>query len=282
MMNCNSQLAQRFWKYGRLEDCPVLDFHGHMGPLAGGYLPACSPEDMLKIMDRANVAMLCFCSHQATMVPAAGTSGDIAVVQKYPERFKAYHSVVSRHLDPERDLADMEQYPDVFVGFKFLADYYKVPISDKRHDPYWEYADKHRLLVLVHTWGGSDYNCLRHAEEALERDPNLIFIAGHSFHGKWEGAVELAARYPNLYLELTAVLDDRGVLDYFVDKLGSERILFGTDLPWFATHHGIGAVMSADITDDDRRNILYRNGKKLLERFPWFEEFWNKYGGGAF
>jgi predicted TIM-barrel fold metal-dependent hydrolase len=190
--------------------------------------------------------------------------------------------VVSRHLDPERDLADMEQYPDVFVGFKFLADYYKVPISDKRHDPYWEYADKHRLLVLVHTWGGSDYNCLRHAEEVLERYPNLIFIAGHSFHGKWEGAVELAARYPNLYLELTAVLDDRGVLDYFVDKLGSERILFGTDLPWFATHHGIGAVMSADITDDDRRNILYRNGKKLLERFPWFEEFWNKYGGGAF
>lgn len=280
MMNCHSQLAQRFWEYGRLRECPVLDFHGHMGPFPGGYMPACSPEEMLKIMDRCNVIMICFCSHQAMMAPAIGAAGDIAVVQKYPERFKAYHAVVSRHLDPEKDLEEVEKYPDVFVGFKFLADYYKVPLTDKRHQPYWEYADKKGLFVLVHTWGGSIYDGPKEAEKILERYHNLIFIAGHSFHGDWEGAVELAGRYPNLYLELTAVLDDRGALDYFVEKLGSERILFGTDLPWFATHHGIGAVMSAEITDEDRRNILYRNGKKLLARFPWFKDLWDKYGAG--
>ena len=41
-------------------------------------------------------------------------------------------------------------------------------------------------------------------------------------------------------------------------------MLFGTDLPWFSPLHGIGCVLSAEITDEDRRNILYRNAEKLL------------------
>ena len=52
------------------------------------------------------------------------------------------------------------------------------------------------------------------------------------------------------------------------------------DLPWFSYHHGIGAVLSAEMTDDDRRNILYRNGKKLLSRFKWFAPIWEKYAPG--
>ena len=47
----------------------------------------------------------------------------------------------------------------------------------------------------------------------------------------------------------------------------SKRMLFGTDLPWFSPLHGIGAVMSADISDDDRHNILHRNAEELLSSF---------------
>jgi predicted TIM-barrel fold metal-dependent hydrolase len=41
-------------------------------------------------------------------------------------------------------------------------------------------------------------------------------------------------------------------------------MLFGTDLPWFSPLQGIGAVLSAEISDDDRRNILHRNADDLL------------------
>jgi predicted TIM-barrel fold metal-dependent hydrolase len=161
------------------------------------------------------------------------------------------------------------------VGFKFLCDYYGVALSDKRHLPYWEYANDNRLLVLCHTWGQSPFDGPEEAEKILSKYPDLVLIAGHSFHGQWDKAVELASRYPNLYLELTAVLDDRGALELFVEKLGSERILFGVDLPWFSYYYGIGAVLSARISDEARRNILYRNGVKLLERFPWFGDIWD-------
>jgi hypothetical protein len=77
----------------------------------------------------------------------------------------------------------------------------------------------------------------------------------------------LAQDFPNIYLELTAVFDDIGVIEKFVNEAGSERMLFGTDLPWFDPHHAVGVLFSAQISDEDRRNIFYRNAEKLLAPF---------------
>jgi predicted TIM-barrel fold metal-dependent hydrolase len=79
--------------------------------------------------------------------------------------------------------------------------------------------------------------------------------------------VQLAQDFANIYLELTAVFDDRGVLEKLVCEAGSDRLLFGTDLPWFDPHHAIGVLLSADISDDDRHNICHRNAERLLARF---------------
>lgn len=274
MINSKSELAQGFWEKGKLPDCPIIDFHAHMGDNGGIFLPKSTPDAMINTMDACNTILTCFCGHEALFVPSIGEKLDIAAVKKYPNKFKAYHAVVSRYLKPEDDIARVRENPDVFIGFKFLCDYYGVPLSDSRHDKYWEYANDNSLLVLAHTWGGSNHNGCKEAEKVLSKYPDLVFIAGHSFHGEWDKAVELTKKYPNLYLELTAVLDDRGPLDMFVQEIGSERILFGTDLPWFSTHHGIGAVLSAEMTDEDRRNIFYRNGVKLLKKFSWFEYMW--------
>jgi predicted TIM-barrel fold metal-dependent hydrolase len=152
----------------------------------------------------------------------------------------------------------------VYVGFKFLADYHKVAISDPRCCPAWEFANERGLLVLSHTWGGSSFDGPGEVRKVAAAYPDAKILMGHSCHGQWEQAVALANEFPNVYLELTAVLDDRGVLELFVEKAGSERIVFGTDTPWFSHHNYIGAVLGADISDDDRRNILYRNAEGLL------------------
>jgi hypothetical protein len=278
MINRESQLAARFWQQAGLDDCPILDLHAHMGPFFGGYLPHAAPEAMLAEMDRHHVILTCFVSHAALFAPQIGLPADLEIARLYPDRFKAYHAVPSHHLQPEADLDRLRAHPDCYVGLKFLCDYYQVPLSDPRHQPYWQYANANKRLVLAHTWGGSVYDGLGEAEKILETYPDLVLVAGHSFHGDWPGAIRLARRFPQLYLELTAVLDDRGALDQLVQELGSEQILFGVDLPWFAYAHGIGAVLDAIMTDKDRRNILYRNGRRLLARFPWFEPIWRQTG----
>jgi predicted TIM-barrel fold metal-dependent hydrolase len=100
-----------------------------------------------------------------------------------------------------------------------------------------------------------------------ERYPRVKLLMAHSCHGEWDQAVQLARDFPNVFLELTAVFDDRGMLEKFVREVGSDRMLFGTDLPWFDPHHAVGALLSADISDQDRHNICHRNAERLLAPF---------------
>ena len=139
----------------------------------------------------------------------------------------------------------MEENPDIFVGFKFLCDYYSTPLSDPKHEKYWEYADDNKLLVLCHTWK-SPYDGVAEAEKVLEKYHNLILIAGHSFHSDWDKAVELVKKYPNLYLELTAVLDDRGPLDMFVKEIGRKNSIWNRPAMVFNTPWNRSGTFSGD------------------------------------
>jgi predicted TIM-barrel fold metal-dependent hydrolase len=67
-----------------------------------------------------------------------------------------------------------------------------------------------------------------------------------------------------VYLELTAAYSVRGSLEIMCEVAGSSKITFGTDHPWFNPHYGIGCILSAYMTDEDRRNILYRNAQRLF------------------
>jgi predicted TIM-barrel fold metal-dependent hydrolase len=278
VINGTSQLAQEFWQQGRLARCPILDFHAHMYDCAGLFLPRKVPEEMLRTMDACNSVLTLFAGHESLAHPGVGVDKDLEAARRYPDRFKAYHPVISRHLDPKADLKRMDDNPDLFAGFKFHPSWYGVPLSDSRHDPYWEYADGRGLLVLSHTWGGSAVDGPDEVEKVLGKYHSLVFIAGHSFHTDWPRAAAFANEFPNFYAELTAVLDNRGGLEVLVEQAGSGKILFGTDLPWFSTHYGIGAVLSAEISDEDRLNVFHRNGEKLLRRFPWFAPIWEARG----
>jgi hypothetical protein len=267
MINKNSLLAQRFFEYGKLDDCPIYDMHAHMHEMTGGGLPDPSPQAMAAMMKKAGTRITLFCSHYALFNPETGEKANIDPVHLFPECFRAYHAVISRYTDPEAFFRRMENNPDVYVGAKFLCDYYSVPLTDERHRPYFEYLNTNKLLALIHTWGTSSFDGPDQVAEIAGKYPDVTLICGHCFHGKWEEGISLAKAYPNIYYEITALHDDRGILERLCEGVGSERILFGTDLPWFSTYTGMGAVLAADITDEDRRNIFYRNAEILLKRF---------------
>jgi predicted TIM-barrel fold metal-dependent hydrolase len=163
-----------------------------------------------------------------------------------------------------REVETFDDYGDVYVGFKFLADYHGRKLTDDGYRSALELADARGLSVLLHTWGGSGFNGHEEVRAVAGKYPGAKLIMGHSLHGDWDRAIAIARQFPNTYLELTAVLDEQGALEKFVDNLGSERILFGTDFPWFDFHYYIGAILGAQITDEDRRNIFYRNAQELL------------------
>jgi len=266
MINKESDLAGLFWERGALDECYILDFHAHMHHLDSMYLPAYSPELMIEVMKRCNTRLTVFCSHMALGYAEFEKEYNLNVAKRYPGWYLAYHAVIPGRTDYGAAAARMEANREYYFGFKMHADWDKTPLTDERYRPFLEYQNENKLPALLHTWGGSKFNGVDVVAKIAGLYPDATFICGHCFHDDWKRGAELIKSYPNLYGELTAVMDNRGAIELLCGVAGSDRILFGTDNPWFDTHHGIGAVLSADITDDDRRNIFYKNGERLFEK----------------
>jgi predicted TIM-barrel fold metal-dependent hydrolase len=176
--------------------------------------------------------------------------------------------------------------PPGFVGFKFWPDYHLVPVTSAKYAPALEYADAHGLLVLVHTFGESPFDAPGMLAEVGKRYPQARFLMGHSGYGEWERSVEVARELANVYLDLTSVFQAldfaqmpggslmpraaalsphvNGLIEYMVATAGSEKVVFGSDLPWYSQHYHAGAVLFAHISDEARHDILHRNAERLL------------------
>jgi predicted TIM-barrel fold metal-dependent hydrolase len=263
-MRNDSRLAHDFIVNGKSTSCSVIDMHGHYGPFQGIYFPSATSEAMVRTMDRAGVRMIVCSSHAALIDPARGNPLMAEVVRRYPDRFRAYWAINPNYPEQiDSDLADYENHGE-FVGFKFLADYHKYPITGPNYRPVLEYANRRGLLLLVHTWGNSQYDSPSSLATLAGEYPNVKFLMGHSGFGEWDMAVTVAREHDNIFLELTAAYAVNGYVEKMVREAGSEKVLFGTDLPWFDPHYGIGCILFAKISDEDRHNILHRNAEKLL------------------
>ncbi|MBU4200410.1 MAG: amidohydrolase family protein [Verrucomicrobia bacterium] len=264
-MKKTQHLRTAFFSRRRVPDCPVYDLHGHMGPVYGLHINRESAAQADAVLKRNGVRLLVFCHHAALLCPDIGNAANIVAVRAFPERLRAYCGINPNYPDQiEKDLTSFDRYPDVYVGFKFHASFHAIPITDARYEPAWALADERGLPILLHTWGNDPqcgYTVIRQVAERYHRAPILL---GHSCHGAWDEAIRLVKDFPNVYLELCAVMDERGILERFVEELGSTRIVFGTDYPWFSHHYYIGAVLGSGIGDEDCRNIFYRNAKRIL------------------
>jgi len=285
-----SEIARKYLEHGRSEDCPIIDMHGHWGPYGGGYFPAADPEVMIATLKRCGVEKIVCSSHESLMADVERGNGIMQqAIDRWPEALLGYWSINPNYPELAARAAEDFEKARGFVGFKFLPDYHTYPITGKRNCPALEYADQRGLLALVHTWGGSAYNSPAQLEEVARKYPHATFIMGHSGYGDWETSLRIARELPNVYLELTAVYvchdfgmfpsgsgtpapllsypQVNGIIELMVQVAGSRKVLFGTDLPWYSPLYAAGAVLFARISDDDRRNILHRNARRLLSAF---------------
>jgi hypothetical protein len=259
-----SPLTAQFFAEGKVAACPIIDCHAHYGPFQGIYFPNVTPEAMVATMDRAGVRLVISSGHAALVNPTRGNAELAEVIARFPTRFRGYLALNPNY--PEQLGAEVARFDELggFVGLKFLSDYHRYPITGDNYRPALEFAAARGLPILMHTWGGSGYDSPQLVAELAGRYPTVPLLMGHSGHGDWAATIATATAHANVYLELCAAYATRGVIGTFVEALGSERILFGTDLPWFDPHYGIGCVLMERISDDDRRNILHRNAERLF------------------
>ena len=258
-----SKYFKEFIEYGKLESVYGIDTHTHMDDIYEASTPIHSIDDCVALMDRENISSI-WCAPHPDLFSAAGVNEKIEeYMSKYPQRVKGYFGYNPNYY--EEYLAKTENVLKLpgYIGFKFLPVYHNVSLADPRYEPALELADKHNLIVLSHTWGNTACSP-REVEGILKKYKNLQFILGHSSPNELDAAIALVKKYDNAYLDLCDIHRHSGIIDKMVDNVGSERVLFGTDLPWYDPNYCIGSVLCAKISDDEKENIFHKNAERML------------------
>lgn len=139
--------------------------------------------------------------------------------------------------------------------------------DDKRCDRLYSYCAENRLPVLVHTFAKTagqlpGESTAVHLRRAALRHPDTRFIMAHLGGSCYHG-LPLVTDLPNVWADFSGSTCRGDDLPYALERLGAERLLFGTDMPGsFVMSYG--QVEAAELSAENRRLILYENARRLF------------------
>ena len=262
-----SELVQEFLEYGKLQSVKVIDTHTHMHAVGGASTPVSSEEDCVKLMDDENIESIWCSTHEDlhTTMDEVNQS-TVNFMAKFPGRVRGYYVFNPNYKKLYLDNVHKVMENDGFIGIKFLPNYHNHDLDGDGYREVLDYADAHKLIVLSHTWGDKPQNSVANVREMIKSHKDIFFIMGHSAPGALDDAIEVAKANDNVFLDICDIHRHSGIIEKMVNAVGSERVLFGTDMPWYDPNYAIGSVLFANITDQDKKNIFYNNAVELLKR----------------
>lgn len=252
-----------FAEIGRTGDRPdavrFLDCHGHLGGLKHQYhIHGRKLEDTVAEMDRLGIDKCLVWHFVSVGDEMVGNDITIEAVRAYPDRFIGF-SFVNPHRGEKAILAELERCREQGLrGVKFAVQYQGYPPDGPNVDVAVRYAHEHRWMVLSHQWGSA-----AHMEGLLRDCPNALILTGHSGGARF---ADLMDRYPNLYV-CSCPLSGPRSCEAIVERIGADRLMFGSDLQDLPIAWGLGPVLFARIPEEEKRLILGGNLARLLAEY---------------
>lgn len=239
----------------------IIDSHTHVDKF-GWYDP---PETIIRLMDEAGIDK----SIIMTYGDAPDVEGSIEyiaeAVRKYPDRLIGYARMNPGRGEEAHRLFEkaMEEY-----GFKGLKLH---PVGNLCHPAGPETIEIIRLAthykapVLFHC-GDEELTLPLQIAQAAEACPDATIILGHSggyFH--WKDAIRVAERYPNIYLD-TSALPYPQVIKEAVERIGASRVLYASDGPGCDPRIEVHKVKMAGLTLEEQEAVFHGSIQRLLDR----------------
>jgi predicted TIM-barrel fold metal-dependent hydrolase len=161
-------------------------------------------------------------------------------------------------------------------GIKVHPNDQRFVVSDPRMMRVYECCERLDLTVLSHS--GTARGETAFAEPAAfapvaERLPGLRLVVAHLGGGSWRQIRELAATHPEVRFDLSEVVAWTGApnapteeeLVELIRDVGVERVMFGSDFPWYEPGEMAKAVRTLPgLSEDDVAAILGGNAARFL------------------
>ena len=153
-------------------------------------------------------------------------------------------------------------------GFRALKLEVCCNVSDSATDSVFEEAARRGFPVLVHASDStllddptqSDYADVR---EAARRHPSVSIMAAHLTGGGVRGVLELQD-VENVIVDTSGMQPESGIVEYAVDRLGEDRVVFGSDMWGRDLTAQIGQVLAADLPDAVKSKLFRENAERWL------------------
>jgi len=155
------------------------------------------------------------------------------------------------------------------VGIKFHSDLQRLPLDSPRLFAMLRIlaaSPRAALPVYLHTGSFPIYQPSETPwpvalPRLLDAFPALTFVCGHAGWDAPRAALKAALAHPNLYLE-TSWQPPR-LIRRLCDKLGPERLLFGSDFPLFSQRRALRNVRAA-LNAEEFALVTAGNARRLL------------------
>ena len=253
-----------------LSGVKVIDIHNHLaGPNTRGWMlpephPAEGIKEMVRVMDLYGVSQSILIANRALFSDLIrGNREAEELAKQFPGRFKGYFVVNPWHRDEvNEEILDEFFGRDYFIGFKLLPGYWLVPLDDPRYTIAYEYAEKHHLPILIHTWTKE----IEPLAEIARRYPHAKFIAGHTGCST-SGGIRIAddaEKAENIYFDYTAWFCSTGKWFELFKRFDKSRFLFGSDAALHNESYELSGFLSQPVPDAELTPILAENFEKIL------------------
>ena len=214
-------------------------------------------------MDKWGIEKRCVSWWQPHNAPDEGNKIVADIIKKYPDRFMGFAVINPRWYKESVEEVIRAREELGMVGLKFHPVACQYPSDTPLIDRVVKKGIEFGFLMLFHC-GADEYSNPHHLGNLASRFPEATIIMGHMGEEAWSEAIAIAGTHDNIILDTTGCANWYRILNYALDMVGEDRIVFGMDFPAYNPGPEIAKVRDADITETQRRKIMGENAARIL------------------
>jgi uncharacterized protein len=243
----------------------LFDFHARLAPDPG------STDRLLRLMDACQIARVAVSAGGVVDLDTLATNvmeGGYVVADADNEAvLDACNQTASRLVpfffaNPHSNIEKYRAAAPRFRGLEISPAVYGVPLTDKRVAALVEIATGHGHPVYVVCLGRPGYTAADLVTLA-KRCPDTHFVLGHcGFVGIDVWSINHVAPQKNIFAELSGCYTR--VARAAVDRLGADRVLFGTEYPLQHPDVELAKLRALGLRGDAWEQVAGRNARYLF------------------
>lgn len=234
----------------------IIDAHAHVGRFGSWAGVSCTAADLVREMRHFEVS-------KAILFALDNELARKAVVS-YPERFIGYVWPNPHDADAiglvKRAIKEWH-----FRGVKLHPLMHAFLPTDEEVIPIVEFAEKEHIPVAIHS-GHPPFSLPWSIGELADLYPRVRIVMlhmGHA-HGVYiQAAINTARKYDNIILETSGVSMHSKIREA-VERVGEERVVFGSDYPFHDYSVELQKVKVAELNQRQMTKVLHENATRLL------------------